>query len=87
AAIKQNLGVIDHREHLDKNAERLIGFHLHDVDAEGHDHQPIGSGVVDFKMVSSFWRPEHLLVLELSPRVSIDDVRESKTRIEELLVG
>ena len=85
AAIKENLGVIDHRQHLDKNAARLIGFHLHDVDAEGHDHQPIGSGVIDFKMVSSFWRPEHLLVLELSPRVSIDDVRESKTRIEELI--
>jgi sugar phosphate isomerase/epimerase len=87
ARIKETLGVIDHQQHLAKLAPRLIGCHLHDVDAEGHDHQPIGSGVVDFKMVSSFWRPEHLLVLELNPRVSVDDVMASKKRIEALLPG
>jgi sugar phosphate isomerase/epimerase len=85
ARIKESLGVIDHQQHLQKLAPRLIGCHLHDVDAEGHDHQPIGSGVIDFKMVSGFWRPEHLLVLELNPRVSIEDVIASKKRIEALL--
>ncbi len=85
ARIKESLGVIDHQQHLAKLAPRLIGCHLHDVDAEGHDHQPIGSGVIDFKMVSSFWRPEHLLVLELNPRVSVEDVVASKTRVEALL--
>ena len=85
ARIKESLGVIDHQQHLAKLAPRLIGCHLHDVNAEGHDHQPIGSGVVDFKMVSSFWRPEHVLVLELNPRVSVEDVVASKARIEALL--
>jgi len=36
-------------------------------------------------MVSGFWRPEHLLVLELSPRVAVEDVRASKERIEALI--
>jgi hypothetical protein len=36
-------------------------------------------------MVSSFWRPEHLLVLELSPRVEVEGVKRSKERIEALL--
>ena len=69
AQIKQNMGLLDHRAHLERNAPNAIGFHLHDVSADGRDHQPIGSGKIDFDMVSSFWRPEHTLVLEFSPRL------------------
>jgi len=86
ADLKQTMGLLDHRAHLEKMASRLIGFHLHDVDADGHDHQAVGSGKIDFKMVSSFWRPEHLLVLELSPRATVEDVVSSRERIEALLV-
>jgi sugar phosphate isomerase/epimerase len=85
ADIKTTMGMMDHRVHLEKMAAHLIGFHLHDVDAAGQDHQPIGAGHIDFGMVSGFWRPEHLLVLELSPRVAVEDVRASKERIEALL--
>lgn len=85
AEIKQNMGLLNHRAHLEKNAPRLIGFHLHDVNAAGQDHQAVGSGKIDFKMVSSFWRPEHLLVLELSPRLSVEEVKSSKQRIEALM--
>lgn len=85
ADIKTTMGMIDHRAQLEKLAPHLIGFHLHDVDAQGQDHQPIGAGHIDFKMVSEFWRPEHLLVLELSPRVAMEDVRASKERIEALI--
>lgn len=85
AAIKQSLGMLDHRLHLERNASRLLGFHLHDVSVDGKDHQPIGSGKIDFEMVSSFWRPEHLLTLELSPRVKVEDVVLSKQRVEALM--
>ncbi|HVU23927.1 MAG TPA: TIM barrel protein [Opitutus sp.] len=85
ADIKTTMGMIEHRTQLEKLAPHLIGFHLHDVDAQGQDHQPIGAGHVDFKMVSGFWRPEHLLVLELSPRVAVEDVRASRERIEALM--
>jgi len=85
ADIKQSLGMLEHRLHLEKNAPRLLGFHLHDVSVEGKDHQPIGAGRIDFKMISSFWRPEHLLTLELSPRVKVEDVVTSKHRIEALM--
>ena len=87
AQLKQDMGLLDHRQHLERNASRLAGFHLHDVDAGGHDHQPVGAGHVDFKMVSGFWRPEHHLTLELSPRVSAYDVSASKYRVEALLAG
>lgn len=85
ADIKQGLGLIDQRAHLERNAGRLLGFHLHDVSAAGKDHQPIGSGRIDFEMISRFWRPEHLLTLELSPRVSTEDVAASKAAVEALI--
>ena len=85
ANIKESLGLLNHRAHLEQNAPRLLGFHLHDVNDKGKDHQAIGAGCIDFNMVSSFWRPEHLLTLELSPRVTVDDVLESKRRTEALI--
>lgn len=85
AQIKQAMGVLEHRAHLEKMAPYLIGFHLHDVSEDGHDHQGVGAGRVDFAMISRFWRPEHVLVIELSPRVAVDEVRRSRERIESLL--
>ncbi len=87
ADIKEKMGVIDHRGQLEKMRARTIGFHLHDVNEEGDDHQPIGEGRIDFRMVRDFWRPEHVLVLELSPRVPVEGVTASKERIEALLAG
>jgi sugar phosphate isomerase/epimerase len=85
AHIKEGLGLINHRGQLEQNAERLIGFHLHDVSAAGKDHQAVGSGAVDFEMISEFWRPEQRLTLEFSPRVTVEEVVDSKLRIEALL--
>lgn len=85
ADIKESMGLLQHQEHLEKLAPRLLGFHLHDVDAGGHDHQPVGEGHIDFQMISRFWRPEHLLTLELSPRVTVEEVVDSKKRVEALL--
>jgi sugar phosphate isomerase/epimerase len=85
AHLKEEMGLINHRSHLEANASRLLGFHLHDVDSEGHDHQAIGSGNVDFEMLSTFWRPEHLFVIELSPHVPVEGVVSSKARVDALL--
>jgi sugar phosphate isomerase/epimerase len=85
ADIKEDMGLLEHRRHLERMAPRTIGFHLHDVSKEGKDHQPIGSGQIDFEMVSQFWRPEHLLTIELSPRVELEGVKASRRRVLELL--
>jgi len=55
------------------------------VSDEGKDHQPVGEGEIDFWMISRLWKPEHLLVLELSPRLEVEEVVQSKERIEALL--
>lgn len=85
ADIKEGMGLLAHRAHLARLAPRLMGFHLHDVSAHGNDHQAIGSGHIDFGMISEFWRPEHFLTLELSPRVPRDQVLSSRARVDELL--
>jgi sugar phosphate isomerase/epimerase len=85
AAIKQSMGLINHRFQLENLASRTIGFHLHDMSENGQDHQAIGSGQVDFKMISEFWRPEHLLVVELSPKVPVEGVRSSLARLQTLI--
>ncbi len=77
AQIKHQLGLLDHREHLTAMADRLTGFHLHDVTETGRDHQVPGTGTIDFKMIAEFVRPEHTLVLELSPRLTREEVLAS----------
>jgi hypothetical protein len=36
-------------------------------------------------MVSRFWKPEHLLVLEFSPRLTPEEIVASRVRVEELM--
>lgn len=85
AQIKQQTGLVAHEAQLEANAATTLGFHLHDTDATGRDHQPIGEGEIDFGMVSRFWRPEHLLVLEFSPRMTAAEVVASRERVEALV--
>jgi len=81
AQIKHQLGLLDHRAHLEKMAPRLGGFHLHDVSESGRDHQVPGTGTIDFKMISEFVRPEHTLVLELSPSLTVEQIVASRDYI------
>ncbi|MFP4166704.1 MAG: sugar phosphate isomerase/epimerase family protein [Opitutales bacterium] len=81
ARVKEQLGLLEHRAHLEAVAPLLSGFHLHDVDEKGEDHKVPGRGNIDFKMVASFFEPHHQLVLELNPGLSSDDVRAARDYI------
>lgn len=85
AQLKQREGIIEHKSLLEANAARQFGFHLHDVSIEGKDHQEVGTGTVDWQMVRAFVRPEHRLVLELSPRLQPDAVVRSRDYLNALL--
>ena len=74
AQIKQNLGFLDHRTHLESLAPRLIGMHVHDVIFPGRDHAAPGSGCVDFASLRAMIKPEHIKVFELSPRLKPEEV-------------
>lgn len=81
AQIKHQFGLLDHREHLEKMAPRLGGFHIHDVSEEGRDHEVPGTGTIDFAMIAEFVHPEHTLVLELSPKLTTEEVLASRDYI------
>lgn len=72
--IKENLGVIHHAIHVRGLADRLAGFHIHDVVFPGRDHQVPGSGSIDFASLAPAVKPEHIKVLELSPGVPVEAV-------------
>lgn len=81
AELKRRLGLLDDDTHLSALADKLAGFHLHDVDESGRDHRTIGTGTVDFEALSTHFRPHHIPVLELSPRLSREDVIVSRTNL------
>jgi sugar phosphate isomerase/epimerase len=75
AQIKENLGFINHRMHLEAMSGRLYGFHVHDVEFPGRDHRPPGRGTIDWAALKPLVKPDHLKVFELSPSLSPDDAR------------
>ncbi len=85
AQLKHLQGVIDHEKHLETMRTRLAGFHIHDVSAEGRDHQVPGTGTVDFTMVRRFMQPGQTHVLELSPRLSTEQILKSRDFVHDLM--
>lgn len=82
AEIKALYGLLDHEQRLEEMKSHTIGFHLHDVSDSGEDHQEIGTGIIDFKMISRFIdKDKHALVLELSPKLSEDAIKRSRDYI------
>jgi len=81
AQIKENLGFIDHRAHLECMAPRLLGFHVHGVAFPGHDHRAPGSGTIDFAALQPMVKPEHIKVFELSPSLSPEEVAKGVAHI------
>jgi sugar phosphate isomerase/epimerase len=75
AQIKQELGFINHAQHLAAHAGRLAGFHLHDVKFPARDHYPPGAGDIDFVSLKPYVKPEHIKVFELSPKIPTDAVQ------------
>jgi sugar phosphate isomerase/epimerase len=82
--IKENLGLIHHAMHLGGLAERLIGFHIHDVAFPGRDHLVPGTGTIDFAALAPYVKPEHIKVLELSPSAPAELIPEGLAHIQRL---
>src|SRR3569833_470418 len=67
AQIEENLGFLNHKQHLESRREQLAGFHIHDVQYPGKDHCPPGSGMIDFAALKPSVKPVHIKVFEFSP--------------------
>ena len=84
AQIKENLGFLRHAMHLESLRDRLLGFHIHDVQSPGRDHCAPGSGMIDFAALKPLVKPEHLKVFEFSPSLTVEEVRSGVEHIKKL---
>ncbi|HVR34941.1 MAG TPA: sugar phosphate isomerase/epimerase [Methylomirabilota bacterium] len=82
AQIKENLGFIYHTLHLESLADRLRGFHIHDVEYPGRDHRAPGSGMIDFAALKPMVKPDHIKVFEFSPSLSVEEVRDGVRHVK-----
>jgi len=84
AQIKSDLGFINHQQFLAERADRLAGFHIHDVKFPVRDHFPPVGGDIDFASLKPFVKPEHIKVFELSPKVPLDSVTRSVAHLKRI---
>ena len=84
AQIKENLGFIFHRMHLESLGNRLFGYHIHDVQFPGRDHCAPGSGTIDFAALKACVKPNHVKVFEFSPSLTADEVKRGADHVRQL---
>ena len=84
AQIKENLGFIQHAQHLGSLAARLAGFHIHDVQFPARDHAAPGTGMIDFAALKPMVKPEHIKVFELSPLLPVEAVKSGIAHIKNI---
>ena len=84
AQIKENLGFIRQVQQLEALANRLAGFHIHDVQFPDDDHAAPGTGTVDFAALKPSVKPHHIKVFELSPGLSADAVKRGVAHIKKV---
>ena len=84
AQIKENLGFIQHTQHLQTYADRLAGFHIHDVQPPARDHCAPGSGSVDFAALKPFVKPPHIKVFEFSPAMPVAELKRGVEHLKRI---
>jgi sugar phosphate isomerase/epimerase len=87
AQLKEGMGLLDHATFLESLRPRLGGFHLHDVSAEGRDHQVPGSGRIDWRMIAGNIRETDTVVMEMSPRLRSEEIRAGRDFLVRTLPG
>ena len=82
AQIQENLGFLHHAMQLESLRDRLFGLHIHDVQPPGRDHCAPGTGTIDFAALKPLIKPEHIKVFELSPSLTVEEVKSGVEHIK-----
>ena len=87
AQIKENFGLIRHAEHLASLADRLAGFHIHDVQFPTLDHCAPGTGMIDYAALKPSVKPEHVKVFEFSNKVPVEAAKAGIAHVKKIWGG
>ena len=82
AQLKERMGLLDHRTFLSGLRPHLIGYHLHDVTEKNRDHQVPGTGVIDWTILADNIREGDVVVMEMSPRLTAQEILQGKEFLE-----
>lgn len=78
--VKHNLGFLDHVEWMLEASPRLLGCHLHDTQWPGRDHMAPFTGEVEYDKLVPFLPFNALLVFEMSPRRTAEEIVTAKEK-------
>ncbi len=71
---------------IEDTLEYIGGWHIHDCDADAHDHIGLGDGCIDFRALRKYFDPQkHIFTLELSGKVTGAKAADSLKFFEDLL--
>ncbi len=83
AQIFENLGLARHIDYLEPNANRIIGFHLHDIEGT-KDHKAPHSGKFDFHILEPYVNNGTLKVIEVHPPATADDIKKGVAYLKKI---
>jgi sugar phosphate isomerase/epimerase len=78
--LKHNLGLLDHREWLERISPHLIGGHVHDVEWPARDHRVPFHGTIRYAELIGHFPADVPLVWELSPTRPVAEIRAALER-------
>lgn len=85
AQVMENLGLIPHREWLERLRDKLVGVHLHAIKGPFHDHLAGSPGRIDIAMLRALLPRNCIKVVEASPENSPVQVVEFARELERAL--
>jgi len=86
AQVKENSGLEEHGEYLERYGERLVGMHIHDVIGSS-DHRAPLEGAFDFGLVKDYLRRDILKVFEIHPSAAPEELRRGIEYVRKLAEG
>jgi sugar phosphate isomerase/epimerase len=84
AQVFENLGLMLHKEYLDKFSTRLIGVHLHDIKGIINDHNAPLTGDFDFAVLKPYLRKDVIKILEPHEPATPEEIKKGLEYLKDL---
>ncbi len=84
AQVFENLGLLRHKEYLEKFSSRLLGVHLHDVGGVINDHKAPLTGDFDFTILKPYLHKDVIRILEPHEPATAQEIKKALEYLKKL---